>query len=47
VSAHIPEDPSHLPTKDGENDAYNRYISMLQKKEELNPDFDTEMQIVN
>jgi hypothetical protein len=47
VSAHIPEDPVNLPSKDGEVDAYNRYIQMMQRKEDLNPDFDTEYQIVN
>jgi hypothetical protein len=47
VSAHIPEDPDHLPSKDGEQAEYNRYIQQLQKKEELNPEFDTIMEIVN
>jgi len=48
VSAHIPEDPGNLPSKDGEVGAYNRYIQMMQRKEEdLNPEFDTEYQIVN
>jgi hypothetical protein len=47
VSAHIPEDPNNRPSKDGEIDAYNRYIQRLQAKEDLNPDFDTEMTIVN
>lgn len=48
VTAHIPEDPDNLPTKDGENEAYNRYIRMLQRKEDaLNPDFDTIVEIIN
>jgi len=46
VSAHIPEDPSNPPSKDGEMGAYNRYIQRLQAQTELNPDFDTEMTIV-
>jgi len=50
VSAYIPEDPEHLPSKLGEADAggyMNGYVKMLQKKQELNPEFDTEMTIVN
>lgn len=48
VSAHIAEDPENMPSKDGEVGGYmNGYVKMLQKKEELNPDFDTEMTIVN
>jgi hypothetical protein len=47
VSAHIPENPENLPSKDGEMLEYNRYIQRLQAKEELNPEFETEMTIVN
>jgi hypothetical protein len=47
VSAHIPEDPDHLPSKHGDIEAYNRYIQQLQRKEDLNPEFDTIMEIIN
>jgi hypothetical protein len=47
VTDHIAEDPDNLPSKCGEQEAYNRYIQRLQRKEDLNPEFDTIMEIVN
>jgi hypothetical protein len=45
VSAHIPDDPNHLPSKFGEE---NPYVRKLQIGEEvLNPEFDTITEIVN
>lgn len=46
MSPHIPEDPNNMPSKDGEMGAYNRYIQRLQAQTELNPEFATEMTIV-